>query len=162
MGAPARARVALARASSSIRSEKSVATISPPGPTRWASSSARSPVPVATSSARPPGRQRRQVGGAPTPLVVQPGGHHRVHAVVQPGDPVEHRPDLGLLQGAWCAARRGGCAPGHGPSAAGLLQLGEEADEVIELLRGFCARLLNDGIGAVGLRSVDAIAPAAA
>ena len=49
-----RRRLARGRASS-IRSEKSHPTTSPPRPTARASAIARSPVPVATSSARLPG-----------------------------------------------------------------------------------------------------------
>ena len=47
-----------------------------------ASSIARSPVPVATSSTRRPAPTRGQVGRPRAPAVVQPGGHDRVHQVV--------------------------------------------------------------------------------
>jgi hypothetical protein len=46
--------------------------------------------------ARPDRGQIRRPGA---PLVVQPRGHHGVHAVVEPRDAVEHRADLRLLQG---------------------------------------------------------------
>ena len=42
--------------------------------------------------------ERGQVGGSAPPLMVQAGGHDRVHPVVQPSDAIEHRPHLGLLE----------------------------------------------------------------
>ena len=48
-------------------------------------------------------RQRRHVGRALAPAMVQPCGHDRVHQVVDAGDAVEHRLDLRLGE----RARRG-------------------------------------------------------
>ncbi len=54
----------------------------------------QSPVPVATSSTRLAGPDLRQLDRAVAPAVVQPGGHHRVEAVIDAGDAIEHRPNL--------------------------------------------------------------------
>ncbi len=114
----------------------------PPGPTRAASASARSPVPVATSSAVPPRVQRRELGRALAPAVVKPRGHHRVHPVIEAGDPVEHRPHLRLLEHARRSGRRRAAGrPGRSDLCAaigpgvGLLQFRQETYEILELLR---------------------------
>ena len=66
----------------------------PPGPTRRASSIARSPVPVATSSTRLPGPTAARSAARARQRWCRPGGHDRVHPVVDPGDAIEHRAHL--------------------------------------------------------------------
>src|SRR5258708_4445534 len=72
---------------------------------------------------------------------MQPGGHRRVHQVIDARDAVEHRADLSRLQlSGLCPSGCAGC----------------ERNSTTDL--NFCGgRFLNEGIGAVGLTSVRAI-----
>ena len=67
-------------------------------------------MPQQTSRAASPGCELGAVDGALAPAVVHPGGHRRVHQVVDAGDPVEHAADLGgeLLRFARRLALGGG------------------------------------------------------
>ena len=140
---------AFVRARSSIPSEKSEPTTSPPArPAR--SSIARSPVPVATSSARVARADAREVGRPLAPAVVQPGRHDRVHEVVDAGDAIEHRADLTLLER---------CRTGGGRRYRRLLvsscSCARKSTSAVFFSSG---RPANDGIGAVGFSSVRRIA----
>ena len=139
-------RAALSRASSSIRSEKSAPTTSPPGadaPGELERQVARCRSPRRARGR--PGRQAGQIGRPPTPLVVQPRGHDRVHAVVDA--PRSGRTSPAPASRAACRRARPARAPtvrrpgGDGALAVmsadrRLLQHRQEVDEVLELLRG--------------------------
>ena len=84
----------------------------------------------------------RQVGRPPAPLVVQPGRHDLVERVVDPRDAVEHRAHLPLGQDARLA--------GHSPLSCDRKKTRSS--------NWSCGSSRNDGIGAVGLMSVRAIA----
>ena len=136
-----------AAASSSIGAEKSSPTTRPAGPTRRRSSSARSPVPQHTSSADAPGPTCGHVHRPRPPAMVQARRHDRVHRVVAPRDPVEHRSDLTLV----CHAR------GRGAAHPVYLRAARYSTRALNFSGG---REAYEGIGAVGLRRVRSIAGA--
>src|SRR5947208_1234025 len=118
----------LRRASSSIWSEKSDPITSPPGPTRRSSAMARSPVPVATSSARSPG---------PTPDRSTARSRQRwcIPAVITEFIRSYTRATRSNIARTWGSESLPLVSAGAGAVMTELLELREEVDELVELLR---------------------------
>ena len=125
----AQRRAPCAARASSISSEKSEPTTSPPGPTRRASSTREVAGAASRRRARgrparpPPGRRRGARQRWCRPAVMT-----EFMTVVERRDAVEHRPDLRLLEGA---GRGRGRRP---PAATSPLSCAEERDQRVELL----------------------------